>query len=190
MRKILRWLATGLIALLLIAVFYLAVILGQPQESETAVQVDMAQPLLTASPAINLSSEADVSAMTDAFPVPVLQAMSGSGLTLTAGSSYDMAYEGGFARIVRLTYVSAAGQQMQVESIYPARALDLLGKEDYHIGSVAGQALAGMSSVRMENSSSIRLHAQSENGLYAVTVPVMDASTLAEMLRSLQLSNQ
>lgn len=189
MRKVVRWIVTALVALLLISVFYLAVILGQPQESDTAVQVDVTQPLLNASPAVNIAAEAELQSLLDSFPVPVLHAMSGSGLTLVSGSSYDQAYGNGFARIAQLVYQSPAGQRMTVTSIYPARALDLLGKDDLHIGSTAGQALAGMASVRMENEDVIRLHAQSETGLYAVTLPAADASDLAELIRSLQLSS-
>lgn len=188
LRKMIRWVITILVAALLIAAFYLAVILGHPQESETAIQVDMHQPLLNASPAVTIATEAEMDQLNASFPVPVLQAMSGSGLTLLSGVSCDLAYENGFARRVQLTYQTAMGQQMLVESLYPARALDLLGKGDYHMGSVAGQALAGMESVRMENGSSIRLHAQSETGLYVVTVPMMDSSDLAEAIRSLQLA--
>ena len=188
LRKMIRWVTTILVAALLIAAFYLAVILGHPQESETAIQVDMHQPLLNASPAVTIATEAEMDQLNASFPVPVLQAMSGSGLTLLSGVSCDLAYENGFARRVQLTYQTAMGQQMLVESLYPARALDLLGKGDYHMGSVAGQALAGMESVRMENGSSIRLHAQSETGLYVVTVPMMDSSDLAEAIRSLQLA--
>ena len=190
LRKVIRWVITSLVALLLISAFYLAVILGQPQESETAVQADMNQPLLSASPAVNIAAETQMDEIAASFPVPVLQAMSGSGLTLVSGVSCDLAYEGGFARKVQLVYQTASGQQMLVESIYPARALELMGKGDYHMGSVAGQALAGMQSVRMENSSSIRLHAQSETGLYVVTVPAMESSDLAEVTRSLQLSGE
>ncbi|MBQ8655275.1 MAG: hypothetical protein IJ507_10110 [Clostridia bacterium] len=187
LRKIIRWAITAVVAVLLLAAFYLAVILGHPQENENAVQADMTQPLLNASPAVTVTEEARLNEINASFPVPVMQAMSGSGLQLISGVSSDLAYEGGFARKTVLTYQTQTGRQMLVESIYPARALELLGKGDYHMGSVAGQALAGMESVRMENGKSIRLHARSETGLYAVTVPMMDSSELAETIRSLQL---
>ena len=77
-----------------------------------------------------------------------------------------------------------------MESLYPARALSLMGKGDYHMAGVAGQSLAGMQSVRMENDTTIRLHAQSETGLYIVTAPKMDSSDLAALTRSLQLTGK
>ncbi|MGN0972347.1 MAG: hypothetical protein ACI4OY_10350, partial [Aristaeellaceae bacterium] len=60
----------------------------------------------------------------------------------------------------------------------------------YHMAGVAGQSLAGMQSVRMENDATIRLHAQSETGLYIVTAPRMDSSDLAALTRSLQLTGK
>ena len=58
------------------------------------------------------------------------------------------------------------------------------------MAGVAGQSLAGMQSVRMENDATIRLHAQSETGLYIVIAPKMDSSDLAALTRSLQLTGK
>ena len=179
----------GLLLMSLLAgtAFYVAVILGEPQEIEQVVRPLEDQPLLLASPAINVAEESQLYALLNAFPVPVMHPLSGSGLTFLTGTSYDTAFESGFARIVTLKYESAAGQEMTVESIYPARALSLMGKKDYHLSGVAGQSLAGMRSVRMENDDFIRLHAQAEEALYVVTVPKMESSDLIALTRSLQL---
>lgn len=189
-RKILRKTAMVLAALLLLGAFYLAVVLGQPQESDAPVQADRNQPLLSASPAVTINEESRLGEVTGPFPAPVLCAVSGGSLTLTSGVSCDLAYEGGFARRITFTYQTPDGQQLLVESLYPARALSLMGKGDYHMAGVAGQSLAGMQSVRMENDTTIRLHAQSETGLYIVTAPKMDSSDLAALTRSLQLTGK
>ena len=189
-RKILRKTAMALAALLLLGAFYLAVVLGQPQESDAPVQADMTQPLLSASPAVTITEDSRLGDLTGPFPVPVLCAVSGGSLTLTSGVSCDLAFEGGFARKITLTYQTPAGQQLLVESLYPARALSLMGRGDYHMAGVAGQSLAGMQSVRMENDATIRLHAQSETGLYIVIAPKMDSSDLAALTRSLQLTGK
>jgi len=76
---------------------------------------------------------------------------------------------------------------MSVQSIYPARALEFVQRGDYHIAHVAGQALAGLQSVRMEDGVHIRLHAQGAEGIYVLTVPAMTADELAAVTRSLQL---
>ena len=189
-RKILRKTAMALAALMLLGAFYLAVVLGQPQEGDPPVQADRNQPLLSASPAVTITEDSRMNELTGPFPVPVLCAVSGGNLTLVSGVSCDVAYEGGFARRITLTYQTPAGQQLLVESLYPARALSLMGKGDYHMAGVAGQPLAGLQSVRMENDDTIRLHAQSETGLYIVTAPRMDSSDLAALTRSLQLTGQ
>ena len=187
LRRVLKAAVSVLLTALLAVVFYIAVILGEPQEIEQAVQPLPDQPLLQASPAVNISSEGQLSAVLNTFPAPVMHPLAGSGLTLVSGTSYDAAFEDGFGRIVSLQYVNDAGRKMTVESIYPARALTLMGKGNYHLAGVAGQSLAGMKSVRMENGTSIRLHAQAEEAIYAVTVPTMESAELIGFTRSLQL---
>ena len=186
-KRVLKAIGTTLLMLLLAAVFYVAVILGDPQEAEQSVKPLVDQPLLQASPAITIDGEGHLAALLNPFPAPVMCPLSGSGLTLVSGISYDAAFEDGFGRIVSLKYANAAGQEMTVESIYPARALSLMGRKDYHLAGVAGQTLAGLRSVRMENDSTIRLHAQAEEAVYVVTVPKMESSELIAFTRSLQL---
>lgn len=189
-KKALRMILGTLAAALMIAAFYVAVVLGQPQENPEKVVVSQTQPVLTASPAVTLTAESELNAMLQAFPAAALYAVDGSGLTLTGGMSYDAAYEDGFARIMILNYTTDVnGRQvaMSVQSIYPARAMEFVQKGDYHIAHVAGQSLAGMQSVRMEDGEHIRLHAQAEEGIYVLTVPAMTADELAAVTRSLQL---
>ena len=186
-RRVLKTLVTALITVLLAVVFYVAVILGEPQEVDRVVKPLTDQPLLLASPAVQIEGEGQLSALLNAFPAPVMHPLSGSGLRLTSGTCYDTAFEDGFGRIVSLTYVNDAGQEMTVESIYPARALSLMGRKDYHLAGVAGQSLAGLKSVRMENGASIRLHAQAEQAIYVVTLPKMESAELIAWTRPLQL---
>lgn len=186
-KKALKAVLATLLTLLVVAVFYLAVILGQPQENPDAVVISTDQPVLTASPAVTLSSAEQLESMLQAFPVSALYAADSSSLSLSGGTSYDMAYEDGFARILTLSYTTEAGTRVEVQSIYPARALDFVPKGDYHIGQVAGQSIAGLESVRMENGQSIRLHVQAAEGIYVLTVPTMTADELASVTRALQL---
>lgn len=186
-RKILRGFLTALLTLLAAAIFYIAVILGEPQEELAAIQPLMDQPLLTASPAMNIEEEGLLFALHNDFPVPMMQPLAGSGLTFLSGESHDAAFDGGWGRIVTLRYRTSAGQELTVSSIYPARALSLVEKADYVLADVAGQSLAGLKSVRMENNTHIRLHAQAEEAIYVVTVPKMSSSELISITRSLQL---
>ena len=173
--------------LLLITLFYLAVVLGQPQEPENPVTVSQDQPLLAASPALNIQSERQLSALSEAFPVPILAFMEGMGPTLQSGTSYDLAFENGFARLTRLEYTTDSGLSFTLTTIYPARALSLLEKGDFTLTGAAAQNLTGLTAVRMEDKDHIRLHAQANDAVYALTVPQMSDESLSTVTRVLQL---
>lgn len=187
LKKALHVLLMTLLAVILVALFYLAVILGQPEEPENAFAIDQTQPLLTASPALNIQSERQVAALAEAFPVPVLAFMEGMGPVLVSGTSYDQAYEGGFARICELRYTTDNGLEITLTTIYPARAVDLLGKDGYTLTGAAAQNLTGLTAVRMESADHIRLHAQASDAIYALTLPKLTDDTLTTVTRVLEL---
>ena len=187
LKKALHVLLMTLLAVILVALFYLAVILGQPEEPENAIDIDQTQPLLTASPALNIQSERQVAALAEAFPVPVLAFMEGMGPVLVSGTSYDQAYEGGFARICELRYTTDNGLEITLTTIYPARAVELLGKDGYTLTGAAAQNLTGLTAVRMENAEHIRLHAQASDAIYALTLPKLTDDTITTVTRVLEL---
>lgn len=187
LKKALHVLLMTLLAVILVALFYLAVILGQPEEPENAIDIDQTQPLLTASPALNIQSERQVAALAEAFPVPVLAFMEGMGPVLVSGTSYDQAYEGGFARICELRYATDNGLEITLTTIYPARAVELLGKDGYTLTGAAAQNLTGLTAVRMENADHIRLHAQASDAIYALTLPKLTDDTITTVTRVLEL---
>lgn len=187
LKKALHVLLMTLLAVILVALFYLAVILGQPEEPENAIDINQTQPLLTASPALNIQSERQVAALAEAFPVPVLAFMEGMGPMLVSGTSYDQAYEGGFARICELRYTTDNGLEITLATIYPARAVELLGKDGYTLTGAAAQNLTGLTAVRMENADHIRLHAQASDAIYALTLPKLTDDTLTTVTRVLEL---
>lgn len=187
LKKALHVLLMTLLAVILVALFYLAVILGQPEEPENAIDINQTQPLLTASPALNIQSERQVAALAEAFPVPVLAFMEGMGPVLVSGTSYDQAYEGGFARICELRYTTDNGLEITLTTIYPARAIELLGKDGYTLTGAAAQNLTGLTAVRMENADHIRLHAQASDAIYALTLPKLTDDTITTVTRVLEL---
>lgn len=187
LKKALHVLLMTLLTVILVALFYLAVILGQPEEPENAIDIDQTQPLLTASPALNIQSERQVAALAEAFPVPVLAFMEGMGPVLVSGTSYDQAYEGGFARICELRYTTDNGLEITLATIYPARAVELLGKNGYTLTGAAAQNLTGLTAVRMENADHIRLHAQASDAIYALTLPKLTDDTITTVTRVLEL---
>ena len=186
-RKFLRILLkvlTGLFTVILVVVIGALLVLAQPKKDET--EKAEPQPLLTASPAQNISAETELRSLVETFPVPVLSFMSGSGMTFVSGTSADVGLKGGFGRVVSLYWQTPDGEPLILQSIYPASALSLLNN-GYHFSTIGGPTLFGTESVRMENADTVRIHAATDTGLYVVTVPKSAASKLSSMSRSLQL---
>ena len=186
-RKFLHFLLKALTVLLtavLIAAVGFLLILAQPKSDEK--EKAEPQPLLAASPAMNISQESELRSLVESFPVPVLSFMSGSGMTFVSGTSADAGLDGGFGRVATLYWQTADGEPLILRSIYLASALSLLD-DGYHFSSVAGPTLFGVESVRMENADTVRVHAATDTGLYTVTVPNSLAPKLSALCRSLQL---
>ena len=182
--QVLLKVVTALFSVALIVLIGALLVLAQPKREDT--EKAEPQPLLTASPAMNIEAETDLRSLVESFPVPVLSFMSGSGMSFVSGTSSDAGLEGGFGRIVSLYWQTQDGDPLILQSIYPASALSLLEK-GYHFSAVAGPTLFGMDSVRMENADTVRVHAATDTGLYVVTVPKAAASKLSSLSRSLQL---
>ena len=175
---------TGLFSVVLIAIVGMLLVLAQPGHQET--KKEEPQPLLAASPSLNIDEETDLPSLIEPFPVPVLSFMSGSGMVFVSGSSYDVSLEGGFGRILALYWQTADGEPLILQSIYPASALSLLNN-GYHFSPIAGPTLFGTNSVRMEDEETVRVHAATDTGLYVVILPKSAGSRLSSLSRSLQL---
>ena len=188
-RRILKAAIGTVLTVLLLAAFYIAVIMGNPQEEESAaITARQDQPLLAAmSSPVLITEQGQLGQLLDAFPAPVMAAMNSTVMTFQQGLCEDVAYGGGFGRKVTLTYRTAEGAAVTVVSLYPARALELIDKADYTLSGTAGLSLAGLRSVRMENGSAIRLHAQGTDALYVVTLPPLSATALRTLTSTLQL---
>ena len=179
----------ALLCLLLMAAFYLAVIIGQPQEDETASTVTPRtdQPLLSAGQDVVTITSADDLPLLRMFPAPALTPTT-SGWPLVVGTCYDVAFENGMGRILTLTYQASDTIQVTLTSIYPARAIALLEKGDYRISASLGATLAGLRSIRMENAESIRLHAQGEEALYVMITPLLEENSLRSIAGQMTLT--
>ena len=182
--QVLLKVVTALFSVALIVLIGALLVLAQPKREDT--EKAEPQPLLTASPAMNIEAETDLRSLVESFPVPVLSFMSGSGMSFVSGTSSDAGLEGGYGRVISLYWQTQDGDPLILQSIYPASALSLLEK-GYHFSAVAGPTLFGMDSVRMENADTVRVHAATDTGLYVVTVPKSAASKISSLSRSLQL---
>lgn len=187
-RRIVRAVLTALLAVVLIALFYVAVVMGHPQD-DGAVIVEAAtdQPLLGDADPVIIVSEADMGSLLNAFPAPVMQPLAGSPLLFGGGECRSVPYEDGFARVATISYRTEGGAAFTVQSIYPARALTLVGKDGFTIDGRTGQSLSGLRSVRMESNEQIRLYAQGQEALYVVTTAKLDTAVLRQLTSALQL---
>ena len=185
-RRIVKAVLLTLLTVVLLAAFYVAVIMGTPQEESSAITAKMDQPLLDAmSSPILITQQSQLGTLLDAFPAPVMAAMNSASMTFQQGLCEDVPFENGLGRRVTLTYRTAEGASVTVISLYPARTP--LSKEDYTFSATTGLPLAGLRSVRMENASAIRMHAQGVDALYVVTLPRLDAAGLRALTSILQL---
>ncbi|MDD6051635.1 MAG: hypothetical protein PUC00_10290 [Clostridiales bacterium] len=188
-RRMLKAVLASLLTVVLLSAFYLAVIMGNPHKEEgEGGMAALEQPLLSALPApVTIREQSQLSQLRAAFPAPMMAAMNSSAMALVEGACRDVPFENGLARTVTLTYRTAEGGIITVESIYPARALSLVGKGDYTLSATAGLTLAGYRSVRMENDHAVRMHAQGAEALYVVTLPALSAQALRTLTSTLQL---
>lgn len=143
--RFLKKLGSFLLLLFSAVAIYLFVCFYNPQDP---AEEPLPQELHGASPAVVLSSEDELPRVISDFPVPVLCSWGDVSLKLIAGSSYDTAFENGFGRVLALRYLYGT-TEVDVYSIYPARAVSILGRADYHMSVAPSPLLAGWSSVRM-----------------------------------------
>jgi hypothetical protein len=175
-----------LLTIVLLAAFYVAVVMGNPQEGSSAITAKMDQPLLEAmSSPILIREQGQLGTLLSAFPAPVMAAMNSTAMTFQQGLCEDVPFEGGLGRKVTLTYRTAEGATVTVVSLYPARTP--MEKEDYTFSATTGLPLAGLRSVRMENTSAIRMHAQGPEAIYVVTLPKLTGMALRTLTSTLQL---
>lgn len=187
-------LLTGVMVLMLLAAFYLAVIMGDPnqdpagaQAAEKAASPAPQQNVLAAQPARNAAAGENPVQLAASFPAPYLTlSAEGGSFAFQGGQAYDSAFEGGFARIMTLHYQSASGAQVSLTSIYPARAFALLGRDGYAL-SDGSYSLAGQPAVRMDGSRGLRIHTQGSEALYALTAPAVGQEELAQILKAVHL---
>ena len=183
-RKILVRIVGIVIAVALLVLLAASLIIARPADEEQApVPV---KPSAKASPAVTAESEKDLPEVIASFPAPVMNFMSGSGMTFVSAFSADAALNGGFGRIATLNWQTPEGEPVMLRSIWPADALSLL-EAGYHFMPYAGPTLFGNASVRMENDDAVRIHTATDRALYVVLLPRSLSGQAGTLCRSLQL---
>ena len=182
MKKTLRWMMTITLTILLIAVFWAAIVLGQP-EQQADVQEEK-QPLLNDIPEGRFEASADLNSLLESFPAAVLSYPEGMDAVLTEGESRTVPFEDGKANVIRLNYLFDGRIPVTVETIYPARAVSLISKGAFELKEGSARPVAGLSAAEMTDGTYLRWHAKSQQALYTVTVPVRsDAETVLQALQ-------
>ena len=174
--------------LLLCAVLVLVsllIIVGMPEKEDPAPV--LADPVLSASPAINITAESDLYKLYLSFPAPVMSYLSGSGMTFVSASSADTSFSGCLTRVITQVWRSPEEDEIELLSVCPRSSLEILQSGNWHFSNLAGPELFGQKSVRMESDEKIRLHTQTDQGLYIITVSKAAKDRLAAIARSLQL---
>ena len=188
-KRILRGLLLTLLSALLILLFYVAVVMGQPQPDATggAARTTDAQPLPQplAAP-IALESDKALGTLAEVVPAPVMFAGS-KALTFVSGECADVPFEDGVARVVTLIYRTEDFDTLTVQSIYPARALSLLAGEGRRLTGVTHDTMAGLKYVTMEGAATFRMHAQGAEALYVFTTPLAESGAIDQWTNALQL---
>ena len=188
MRKFSRLLFKLFGWLLLCAVLVLVsllIIVGMPEKEDPAPV--LADPVLSASPAINITAESDLYKLYLSFPAPVMSYLSGSGMTFVSASSADTSFSGCLTRVITQVWRSPEEDEIELLSVCPRSSLEILQSGNWHFSNLAGPELFGQKSVRMESDEKIRLHTQTDQGLYIITVSKAAKDRLAAIARSLQL---
>lgn len=188
-KKILDRLLTGLVVLIALVVFYLAVIIGQPNEEAllAAAEPTSPQALLSARLPESIGQEGDISRLLDAFPAPIMRLPPIQGLSFVEGKSFDVAYRGAFARVAELHYQTQSGSVIILQSIYPRDAYSLLDTKSYSLTPMIGYTMLHLPAVRMDADNFIRFHLAGEEALYLLTLPISDEAIAVSLLNQTQL---
>lgn len=189
MKRAIRIILLTLLAIVLTGVFYIAVVMGQPQPDRTgeARTVPAEQPLPSPLGApVAITDDDALRELAAVFPAPILYS-TGRTFTFMNGECADVPFEDGVARVVTLTYRTADFDTLTVQSIYPARALPLLGKDGRTFTGVIHDKMAGYDYVAMQNAATYRLHTQGEEALYVFTAPLVELGVLDQWTNGLQL---
>ena len=188
MKKAGRILFKGLGWILLCVAFVLVsllIIICTPEKEESVPTP--ADPVLSASSAVSVSTESELYKVYLSFPAPAMSYLSGSGMTFVSASSTDVSVSGHLTRVITQAWRSPEGDEIELLSVCPRSSIGVLQADDWHFSRLDGPELFGQKSVRMENDTKIRLHVQTDQGLYIFTVSKAATERLVPLTRSLQL---
>ncbi|MEG0049450.1 MAG: hypothetical protein RR865_09820 [Clostridia bacterium] len=185
-KAILGRVVTGFLVVLILAIGYVFLLLGEPEEeAKNAVPVAEEQIHMPMN-ALEAPGEANVQNLADTFGQPVLSLYGGS-LPMSKARVYDTAFSGGYARRVTVSYAFEDGSLVTAESIRPTAAVTLLGGAGYTLRAGTLYALGGVDAARMDNAEQICIFGQSDTAVYAILCPKAHEAELAILLKQTAL---
>ena len=98
-------------------------------------------------------------------------------------------YKNGYARITRLTYEIQDGHPIYLYCVYPKEAYTTLNNKGLKLLVESGR-LNAFPAIKMEGNDQIRLHAQSNLALYALSIPSQIKDSLDDLGRKAVLLPQ
>ncbi len=183
-RRVLAWVAVALA----LALCYLFLLLGEPDEdSKLAQQPAQQTPITLPMSAVESPGDTSPEGLAEIFGQPVL-CLYGSALSMTRSRVYDTAFQGEYARRATLTYAFEDGQSLTVESIRPVSAIALLKGEDYHLNGDTMYYIGGMDAAWMENGADVLVFGQTADAAYAVRCPIGHKAELDVLLKQTTLT--
>ena len=170
--------------ILSLALVYVFLLVGEPEEDTQLAQQTQAQEEVIRVPiaAAQLDGAADLNALAVNFGMPVLT-LQGAPATLQQSTLFDTAFRGGYARRFQLTYAYPTGETILVESIRPTAAVSLVARVSYSLNVAQLYTLGGMDAVRMDSGDAVLVLARGLDAAYAITLPKAYADTLAALLK-------
>lgn len=189
LKKALRIAASLIVSVIAVAVFYMAVIIGQPTEDALLQLNPEASPqaVLAAQPPEKITDPEQIGFLAASFPAPLLRLAPGTDIAFIQGQTYDVAFEGGFARMGELTYQTSEGKTLLLQTIYPKRAFSLIDTKGYSLSPTLGYTLLHLPAVRMDSTHSVRFHLEGEEALYLIALPKEYLETAHGLLKLCQL---
>jgi hypothetical protein len=188
-KRLVRLIATIAFSLVAGAIFYLAVVVGQPT-ADAVMQLNPEAAVhapLAASLPEKITDENAIPSLLTSYPAPIMRLSLGTDIVFSEGQTYDVAYEGAFARICDLFYQTADGRDIALKSIYPKSAYDLVDTRAYSLSPVLGYSLLHLNAVRMDAAQTIRFHVEGDEALYFVSIPKEYLDSAPSLLKLCQL---
>lgn len=187
-KKIVKRILAALGLTLSLAMVYVFLLVGEPEEDSQLTQQTAAQEETIRVPiaASQLAGNADVTPLAASFGMPVL-VLGGSPLTMTQATLFDTAFRGNYARRLTLAYAFDTGETVTLESIRPTAALALLAGGSNTLNMQSLYTVAGMDVVRVDGDGRIMLLARGLDAAYAIIGPLEKANEVLALLKQATL---